>query len=166
MGSNRDLAVMQAFAMGILADAEARASSEHLPSDSRLALAAALRSHADVNHARSSGVLALSGIRSPFLQSPSDTTLKLRHEVAETLREADRDYDLDIQFGPGLNAELALLPGRSRSRSSSPAGEGAGVWMLDGPEAFFRPFVRSKLRLVPSELRRAELIAAVRQDAL
>ncbi|CAK0791724.1 unnamed protein product, partial [Prorocentrum cordatum] len=97
----------------------------------------------------------------------SDTTLKFRHEVAELLRSSGQGYDLDIRVGPGLAVDLAVV------------GAGGGLWLLDGPEAFHRPFPAGgaggpPLSLVPGERRRAELIerllldeeAARMQDAL
>eukprot|EP00913_Durusdinium_trenchii_P016586 g15591.t1 len=57
----------------------------------------------------------------------SDTTLKFRHEAAEVLRRANQPYDLDISLGLGF-VDLAL-----------PGADGV-FWLLDGPEAFRRPF--------------------------
>lgn len=82
----------------------------------------------------------------------SDTTLKFRHEAAEVLRRAGRPYDLDISLGVGF-VDLAL-----------PGPDGV-FWLLDGPEAFRRPFrtdsTRPKLELVPMETFRSQLFLAV-----
>lgn len=79
----------------------------------------------------------------------SDTTLKFRHEAAEVLRKAGRPYDLDIGLGPAF-IDLAL-----------PGNDGA-FWLLDGPEAFQRPFQHGKaaLNLVPAEVFRSQMLLA------
>eukprot|EP00435_Cladocopium_sp_Y103_P028621 s3616_g7.t1 len=86
----------------------------------------------------------------------SDTTLKFRHEAAEVLRRAGRPYDLDVSLGLGF-VDLAL-----------PGPDGV-FWLLDGPEAFRRPFrtdsTRPKLELVPMETFRSELFMAVLNKA-
>lgn len=136
--------------MSILARPEGRETAECLDPDLKHALAAIL--------------LQQPGRRSPC----SDTALKFRHEVTETLRVADRAYDLDLRLAPGFNADLAILPMRSGARASR-----GTIWLLDGPEAFHRPFSASAdgnaesigeplLQLVPAERRRAELLAALR----
>jgi len=126
-------AALRHFALALLADRERRLDVECLPAESRRALAEALRP-------------APAAHRPPA----SDTTLKFRHEVAETLRRAGRAYDLDLILGPGIGVELALL------------GPDGALWLLDGPEAFHRPFAdacEGELRLVPAEQRRSELAA-------
>eukprot|EP00928_Gymnodinium_smaydae_P097427 TRINITY_DN8829_c0_g1_i1.p1 TRINITY_DN8829_c0_g1~~TRINITY_DN8829_c0_g1_i1.p1 ORF type:complete len:954 (-),score=234.48 TRINITY_DN8829_c0_g1_i1:64-2751(-) len=104
----------------------------------------------------------------------SDTLLKFRHEVSEELRRAGRPYDLDLRLGPSLVADLALLGAAGdrarRSKNRSTSGRRA-LWLLDGPEAYHRPFVAASkdasrvspdsLQLVPAELRRAELLSVL-----
>ncbi|CAJ1366020.1 unnamed protein product [Effrenium voratum] len=84
----------------------------------------------------------------------SDTTLKFRHEAAEVLRRAGQLYDLDISLGVGF-VDLAV------------PGQDGALWLLDGPEAFCRPFqsdgAKTKLELVSAEKFRSELFLAVLQ---
>jgi len=121
-------AALRRFSLAVLADPECRSDVGAFQPEMRRALAAAIRKPVIRRH------------------HASDTSLKFRHEVAEELRRAGRAYDLDLCLGAGVRAELwTRVP------------EDA-IWLLDGPEAFHRPFSPSGLRLVPAQLRRAELL--------
>jgi len=132
-------AALRQFVLGLLADPQSCEAVAQLPEEHQYALALVMR--------RSQASPAQR-------QLASDTTLKFRHEVAEVLRKAERPYDLDLSLGPGLSVELAI------------PGIGGSLWLLDGPEAFHRPFLaessggRPLLHLVPAEQRRTELILA------
>jgi len=134
--------VMRDFALGILADKKGLEVVKSLPPRSRTLLAEAALGD---------------GVQHQLLEGDapvSDSTLRLRHEVTETLRRAGKEYDLEIPVAPGLTADVAL-PG--------PAGI---LWLLDGPEAFHHP-LNSSSTLLPSEERRGELLRlALDDDAL
>lgn len=83
----------------------------------------------------------------------SDTSLKFRHEVTEVLRRGNTPYDLDISFGFGVTADVAV---------KTPGGP---LWLLDGPESFHRPFEQGRLQLIPGQRRREEMLASLRSDA-
>eukprot|EP00931_Biecheleriopsis_adriatica_P075785 TRINITY_DN49579_c0_g1_i1.p1 TRINITY_DN49579_c0_g1~~TRINITY_DN49579_c0_g1_i1.p1 ORF type:complete len:990 (+),score=235.40 TRINITY_DN49579_c0_g1_i1:38-3007(+) len=128
------------FTLALLAEPAARAAVQELPPDLQRALAGTVR-----------------GPSAPPSRRPlaSDTTLKFRHEVAEVLRKGGEAYDLDLGLGPGLSVELAL------------PGAGNALWLLDGPEAFHRPFLtnsaggRAMLNLVPLEVLRSRLLTSI-----
>eukprot|EP00929_Paragymnodinium_shiwhaense_P083477 TRINITY_DN44509_c0_g1_i1.p1 TRINITY_DN44509_c0_g1~~TRINITY_DN44509_c0_g1_i1.p1 ORF type:complete len:1013 (-),score=244.11 TRINITY_DN44509_c0_g1_i1:73-3111(-) len=152
--SQSQAAAVRNFALALLARDEGRRTADCLD--------------ADLRHALAKAVMLKPAGRTPF----SDTALKFRHEVAETLRAADQTYDLDLRFGPGVAADLAIAPVRSGLMARNGA-----LWLLDGPEAFHRPFTapseagsdgagpalgEPSLQLVPAERRRAELLASLR----
>eukprot|EP00931_Biecheleriopsis_adriatica_P048775 TRINITY_DN28186_c0_g1_i1.p1 TRINITY_DN28186_c0_g1~~TRINITY_DN28186_c0_g1_i1.p1 ORF type:complete len:1021 (-),score=191.67 TRINITY_DN28186_c0_g1_i1:61-3081(-) len=88
-----------------------------------------------------------------FTPGSSDTTRRFRDEVSELVlshRSATSctTAALGVSLGPAGNAEL-LVDGN--------------FWLLDGPEAFFRPFA-SQLRYTPQEKRRAWLLQRLLGD--
>eukprot|EP00927_Polykrikos_kofoidii_P078334 TRINITY_DN75169_c0_g1_i1.p1 TRINITY_DN75169_c0_g1~~TRINITY_DN75169_c0_g1_i1.p1 ORF type:complete len:1128 (+),score=208.64 TRINITY_DN75169_c0_g1_i1:25-3384(+) len=159
-------ASLQYFALGILARPEGQEAAECLGPELRRTLAEQMMQQ-----------------RTALVRQDarSDTSLKFRHDVTEVLRRTDQSYDLDLRLGPGLHVDLALLGsdiGRGARRHggrnvAANSADGQRVlWLLDGPEAFHRPFYGATsdgsgggepmLQLMPAELRRAELLAAAR----
>jgi len=147
------------FALSVLATPEGRLATQSFGPDLRRTLARAVTTPTPMRR------LVV-----------SDTTLKLRHEVAEVLRRAGRPYDLEVSLCPGLGVDLTLLRRGGRGGGDI-CGASSALWLLDGPESFHRPFVavqsdatdagRSKseahlLRLVPAEVRRAEILSTFR----
>eukprot|EP00927_Polykrikos_kofoidii_P078233 TRINITY_DN75084_c0_g1_i1.p1 TRINITY_DN75084_c0_g1~~TRINITY_DN75084_c0_g1_i1.p1 ORF type:complete len:714 (+),score=118.49 TRINITY_DN75084_c0_g1_i1:89-2143(+) len=108
--------------------------------------------------------------RSPaWMPGNSDTTRRFRGEVT----------DLALKFHGGSAVDGQISEAQSATRSASlplgPVGSvdlhvGGRCWLLDGPEAFFRPFIAisgssgSGLRYTPQEKRRAWLLERVLSD--
>jgi len=144
----QQLAVLRQYTLFLLAqpDVQARGSILRLPVEVQRFVSGILRHRAPA-----------------WIPATSDTTRRFRAEVIQHLAAIE---------GGTSTSQAGVSAGTCATLSLGPAGivdlhkENGCTWLLDGPEAFFRPFAMASggLRYTPQERRRAWLLNRLLSD--